>query len=231
MLLENRVSFHHLFLGRNVDGFAGEMQMFENFAAEAEKRIASAITWSREVDINLAIDSAGRLGHDEDPIAHVDRFINVVGDEQHCCAPILPKAQHFVLHAHPRECVERAEWFIEQENFGMIDECACKRDALGHAAGEMMRIRICKRFEPDQPHEFVHFISFFMQYSARNQADFNVAANRQPRKQIWILKNEAALRTRSDNFFVADKQLARIGNIQAGDESKQRRFATTARPD
>ena len=111
------------------------MQMFENLAAEAEKRIASAITWSREVDMNLAIDSPGRRGHDEDAMAHVDRFINVMGDEQHRGATILPQAQHFVLHPHAGESVERAERFIEQENFGMIDECSCKRNTLGHAAG------------------------------------------------------------------------------------------------
>ena len=75
------------------------------------------------------------------------------------------------------------------------------------------------------------FISFFVQHTARNQAGLDIPANSQPRKQIWILKNKTALRARSDNFFVADKQLARIRNIQAGDESKQRRLSTTARPD
>ena len=53
--------FHDLFLGRNVGGSAGEMQMFENLAAEAYKRIASVITWSREVDINLAIATVPKL--------------------------------------------------------------------------------------------------------------------------------------------------------------------------
>ena len=91
MLFENIASFYDLFLGRNVGGFTGEMQMFENLAAEAEKRIAGAITWAREVDIDLAIDSPGRLGHDEDAIAHVDRFINVVRDEQHRGATIFPQ--------------------------------------------------------------------------------------------------------------------------------------------
>ena len=134
MLFEN-MAFYDLFLDRKVGGFAGEMQMFENLAAEAEKRIAGAITWAREVDIYLAIDSAGRLGHNEDAIAHVDCFINVVRDEQHRSATILPQAQHFVLHPHAGEGVEGAERFIEQENFGMIDECARKRNTLGHPTG------------------------------------------------------------------------------------------------
>src|SRR5678815_1082927 len=110
------------FLGRSARDIAGEMQVFENLAAEAEKRIASAITWSREVDIDLAIDSPRRRGHDEDAITHVDSLINIVGDEQHGSATILPQTQHFILHPHAGESVERAERFIEQENFGMINE-------------------------------------------------------------------------------------------------------------
>jgi hypothetical protein len=205
--------------------------MLQNLAAEAHEWFTGAITWSREVDINLPIDSPGRRSHNEDAMAHVDRFIDVVGDEQHCCAPIFPEAQNFVLHAHSREGVERAERFIEQENFGMIDECACKRNTLGHATGKMVRICTSKRFESDQPHEFVHFISFFAQDTPRGEAGLDIPADSQPREQIRILKNETALRVRFDNFFVADNQLPRIRNIQAGDESKQRRLSTTTRSD
>ena len=92
-----------------------------------------------------------------------------------------------------------------------------------------MRIRISKRFESNQPHEFVHFIPFFAQHATRSEASLNVAANSQPWEQIRILKNETALRVRSDNFFLADDQLTRIRNIQAGNESKQRRLTTTTR--
>src|SRR4051794_10246280 len=158
-------------------GFAGEMQMFENLAAEAEKGIAGAITWSREVDIDLAINSPRRPGHYQDAITHINRFINVVRDEQHRSATILPQPQYFILHPHPGESIERAERFIEQQNLGMIDQCACKRNALGHPTGKVMRIRIRKRFESDQPHEFVHFIAFFPQHSTCSEASLNIAAN------------------------------------------------------
>ena len=152
-------------------------------------------------------------------------------NEQHSGATIFPQPQHFILHAHSRESVERAERFIEQQNLRMIDKCARKRNTLGHATGKMMRIRICKRFESDQPHEFVHFIPFFAQHTACSEASLNIPAHSQPWEQIWILKNETALRARSDNLFVADKQFTRIRNIQASDESKQCRLSTTARPD
>jgi hypothetical protein len=84
VLFENIAWFQDLFLGRNVGGFAGDMQMFKNLAVEAEKRIISAITWSREADVNLAIDSPARRGYDEDATAHVGPFINGVDDEENC---------------------------------------------------------------------------------------------------------------------------------------------------
>src|SRR5262245_61002722 len=146
------------------------MQMFEDLASKAEKRIASAIAWPREINIDLAIDSPRRRGHDEDPITHVNGFVNIVSDEQHRGATILPQPQHFVLHSHAGEGVKRAERFIQEENFGVIDECACKRYTLGHATGKMMRIRIIKGFESDQPHKFLHFISLFVQHTASNKA-------------------------------------------------------------
>ena len=113
----------------------------------------------------------------------------------------------------------------------MIDECARKGNALSHASRKMMGIRVGKRFESDQPHELIHFISFFVRHAAGNETSLDVATNSQPREEIWILKNKTALRARSENFLVIDKQFARIRRIQTGDESKQRRFSTTARPD
>ena len=50
--------------------------------------------------------------------------------------------KHFILHPHAGEGVERAERFIEQEDFGMIDQRPGEGGALGHAAGEMMRIGV-----------------------------------------------------------------------------------------
>jgi hypothetical protein len=84
-----------------------------------------------------------------------------VSDEKHCGAVIFPEPQHFVLHAHAREGIERAERFVEQENFRVIDECARQSNALGHTPGKMMRISIGKCLESDEPHELVHFVSFF----------------------------------------------------------------------
>src|SRR5262249_49533235 len=122
------------------------MQMIENLAAQAKERLAGAIARTQKLNIDLAIDAPRRRSDDEDAIAHVDGFIAVVGHEKHGGTAIFPEPEHFVLHPHAREGVERAERFIEQKHFGVIDQCACESNALGHAPGKMMWIRIAKRF-------------------------------------------------------------------------------------
>ena len=73
-----------------------------------------------------------------------------------------PKPQHFILHPHPGEGIERAERFIEQQDLGMIDQRPGERDPLGHAAGKMMRDRRRQKLsKPDQAHEFVHLVALF----------------------------------------------------------------------
>jgi len=89
--------------------------MFENLAAQAEEWLTGAIAWSQKVDIDLAVDAAGGRGHDQDAIGHVNSFVYIVRYEKHRSAAIFPEAQYFVLHAHARESVKRAERFVEQE--------------------------------------------------------------------------------------------------------------------
>ena len=67
--------------GRNVSSFAGQMQMLEDLAAQAEEWVAGAIARAYKIDGNLAIDSARALRHDHDTIAHVNGLIDVVSDE------------------------------------------------------------------------------------------------------------------------------------------------------
>ena len=70
-------------------------------------------------------------------------------DEQHRGPVGSPEPQDFILHAHAREGVERAERFIEQEHLGMIDQRPRQGDALRHAAGKMMRE--CVSEAPSRP--------------------------------------------------------------------------------
>ena len=148
-------------------------------AAQSEKFWTVPLRGRRsEMNVDDAFDATRARRHDDDAIAHVDGFVNVVGDQQHRRAARLPEAKDFVLHAHASESVESAERFIKEQNFWMIDQRAGESDALGHAAGEMMRKGIGECFEADEAHEFINFMSLCSSKSARDKAGLECSVER-----------------------------------------------------
>ena len=163
------------------------------------RRNSALLRWRGrvEVDVDDAFDAAGARGHDDDAVAHVDRLVDVVGDEQHRRAARFPEAQHLVLHAHAREGVERAERLVEQQHLRVIDQRAGERDALGHAAGEMVRVGVGEGFQADEAHELVDLVALLAQHAARDQARLDVAADGEPGEQVGVLEDQAALGARA----------------------------------
>ena len=147
----------------------GEVKRLEDIPAQAQEFGTAAITRALNLHRNDLLNLPGALGHDDDPIAHVNRLIDVVGDKEHGGAARPPKAEHLILHPHACKGVERPQGFVEKEDFWMINQCPRQGDALGHAAGEMVGEGVSKSFQPDQPHEFIDFGALFAQYSARNE--------------------------------------------------------------
>src|SRR6266566_863204 len=98
------------------------MEELENISAEAKKFRAAAIARPSQHICNGLIDPARRLSHDHDAIAHINGFVDVMGNKQYGRAACLPESQDFILHPHASKGVERAERFVEQENFRVVDE-------------------------------------------------------------------------------------------------------------
>ena len=103
---------------------AGKMQVFEDFNSVAEE--VGIVTFAGAIEINLdcALDASGAGAHNDNSVAHVDGFVDIVGDEDHGGAASFPKAKDFILHAHAGEGIESAEGFIEQKDLGVVDEGA-----------------------------------------------------------------------------------------------------------
>jgi len=210
---------------------AGEVEVFEDLDAEAEEVGVVAFAGAVEIDVDGAFDAAGAGGHDDDFVAHVDGFIDVVGDEDHGGAAVFPEAQDFILHAHAGEGVEGAEGFIEEEDFGVVDKGAGEGDALGHAAGELVGIRGGELFEADEAHEVVDFAAFFAEDAAGDEAGFDVGADGEPGEEVRILEDEAAFGAGAEDGFGADEEFAGVGCVEAGDEAEEGGFAAAARAD
>jgi hypothetical protein len=93
---------------------AGKVQHFQNHKPQLQKLRAIALPWPGEENMQHALEATRPRSHDRDAVAHVDRFVDVVGDKQHRGAARLPDAEQFVLHLHTSELVEGPEGFIEQ---------------------------------------------------------------------------------------------------------------------
>src|SRR5256885_4418094 len=101
---------------------AGEVEKLENFTAQGKEIRAAAIARTIKCDRNDLLDRARPLRQDDDAVAHVNGFVDVVSNEEHGSAPVLPKARNVILHTHAREGVEGAERLIEQKYYGKINQ-------------------------------------------------------------------------------------------------------------
>ena len=87
---------------------SGEVQQLKDLAAKTEEFRAAAISGTSEIHGDGLFDSPRTLCHDEDPIAHVNRFIDIVGDQECGSEASLPETQDFILHSHAGKGVEGA---------------------------------------------------------------------------------------------------------------------------
>ena len=121
----------------------GEVKHLQDSAAQGQKISGIAMTRAGQFHPQNLLDPPGPRGHDEDSVAHVDRFVDVVRDQHHCRAARLPQPQHLILNNHAREGVERAKRLVKQQHRGMVHQRPCQRHTLRHAAGKL--VRICGR--------------------------------------------------------------------------------------
>ena len=77
---------------------------------------------------------------DRDPVAHLDRLVDVVGDEDDRLADLGLQAQELVLQALAVDRVDRAERLVHQHQRRVGGERAGHADALALAAGELRRV-------------------------------------------------------------------------------------------
>ena len=78
--------------------------------------------------------------HHIDTVTEQDRFVDVVGNEQHGLVRGLPDVEQQFLHQSPCLVVERAERLVHQQNRRIVGECPRQRHTLHHPAGKLLRI-------------------------------------------------------------------------------------------
>ena len=84
------------------------------------------------------------LAHDRDPVAHLDRLVDVVGDEEDGLADLRLQAQELVLEALAVDRVDRAEGLVHQHHQRVGGERPGDPDPLLLAAGELRRVAVAE---------------------------------------------------------------------------------------
>ena len=99
-----------------------------------------------EARIRLLVDLLGRADlhdlavvEDGDAVGHGQRLALIVGDEDEGDAERFLQRLQLFLHVFAQLQVERAERFVEQQDFRPVDERPGERDALALAAGKLAR--------------------------------------------------------------------------------------------
>ena len=134
----------------------------------------------------------GRLESRIDPVAEAHRLAHVVGDEDHREAGLAPEPLELVVQHVAGHGVERAERLVHEEDVGLLRERAGERDALAHAAGELVRAacrRSAVRFTRSRSSSALARRSRAW-HLADLQRELDVAPRGEPREQRRLLEHQ-----------------------------------------
>ena len=107
-------------------------------------------TRTRQVHLDVGDDVRRTRGEDDDPVREQQGLLDVVSDHDPGEPLCLPETLYLLLQGGPGERVELAQRLVEEEKAGLVDERPGQRRALGHAAGELVRIDLGEPVEPDE---------------------------------------------------------------------------------
>src|SRR6266576_4651098 len=183
-------------------------------------------------DLVGALHRSRSGGEDDDAIGERDRFLEVVGDEDHRCRRRGPERQELVLHQRPRLHVERRERFVHEQNARTVDQALRETDAFAHTARKLMRVAILETGQPNAGDPLSRSdagLGGGRAMVAGTRRD--VAQHRLPGEDGIALENVADAIGNALDRAAFDPDLARAGGLQARNQSERRRFAAAGRPD
>ena len=134
-----------------------------------------------------------RRKHD-DAVGKRDSLLEIVRDEDDGLAIRRPEIQKLVFHELPSLHVERGKRLVHEQDLRIHDERLRERDALLHAARELMRIAMAMAAQPDavEPHTRLG-MRFALRHAAIAQPDRYIVERVQPRHERIGLEKIAGL--------------------------------------
>ena len=143
----------------------------------------------------IGMNVRGVSAEHDDAVGEDNGFLDVVRDDEDRAGRNFvadPEFEQFAAQRFGGEHVERGEWLVHEEHFGLDDEGASDADALLHAAGEFFRVGALESIKADGVDNAQGtFMALDRRHSARLERRFDIFKNGEPRKQCEALKNDA----------------------------------------
>ena len=157
----------------------------------------------------MVFDLSRPRRHDDDAVAQEYGLGNRMGDEQNRHLEFLPEAEQIEIHLIARKRVERAERLVHQQEGRIVQQGAADRDALPHAARQLMRIL---RLESGKADHIQQLPGPRFRYRVPGPANVglqqDVLQHAAPIKKDVLLKHDAKLGIGPDDPASADRDRA-----------------------
>src|SRR6266404_955398 len=209
----------------SASGLSGRMpaNLFAELLADRDRERGDL----RRLDPSLAADHHREFGdrptrparQQHDALAEPDRLADVVGNEQDRQPGIAPDPLELLVEEVAGDRIERAERLVEQEDSRLLGEGPGERDALAHAAGQLVRPLPGKAREVDEIEEVGHGLAALPAGDAAEaQGELDIFGGRQPREEGCLLEDEC-------RSVAIDLDESARGSVQAGDDVEERALA------
>ena len=146
----------------------------------------------RQVDVERRLDRRRARRQHQDAIGQVDRFLDVVGDQQHRVALLVEDAPQLDPHPQAHQRVERRERLVHVQDLGLDHEGAGELDALEHAARQLVRIGRLEPVRARPSRRSGRRSAGLVAVAVAVQAEHQVLLHGQPREHRAVLRDHDA---------------------------------------
>ena len=161
--------------------------------------------------------------HHRNTVRHGDGFFLIMCHIDECDSYPLLNSFQFQLHIFTELQVKSTQRFVEQQNFGMIDQSASKSNALPLSTGKLLGAAIPHFGELHQVQHLLHSIfDLPLGHFLHFQSEGDILCHRHVREKSITLKDgvdRALVRRLEPLHFSGDCNIPARGHLKATDHS------------
>ncbi|CEI76372.1 Putative uncharacterized protein [Pseudomonas aeruginosa] len=196
------------------------------------QRFAAQAVQPERVAVHFGPDPPRVRREQQDAVAHHQRLLDGVGDEQQGETHLFPQAQQFFLHLSPGQRVQRGERLVHQQDLRLHRQRPGDRHPRLHAPGQRVRVGLGEARQADLLEAFVGAsLGLVARHLAGHpQGEQHVLPYGLPWRQlVELLEHHDTVGAGRPDRLSLKADLALAGRDEAGHRLEQGRLAATGR--